>query len=42
MTISSALTHNLIHRISNEVQIDFGPALRQNGLGDQATGFKLI
>ena len=26
--------HNLIHRISNKVQVDFGPALRQNEPGD--------
>ena len=39
LPISSASTHNLIHRISNrEVQIEFGPALCQNGPGDQATG----
>ena len=34
LPISSASTHNLIHRISNKVQVEFGPALCQN--------FKLI
>ena len=42
LPISSASTHNLIHRVSNKVQVKFGPALRQNGPGDRATGFKLI
>ena len=35
LPISSASTHNLIHRILNKVQVEFNPALRQNGPGDR-------
>ena len=42
LPISSASMHNLIHRISNKVQVEFGPVFRQNGPGDWGAGFKLI